>query len=232
MRADRVRLLRMIRGVLFDTGGVLTGPAGGRWNPRFDFEEVLLLHHPDAPQEQFARAFEVGQRYLDQSEPKTKPRDDYHRAILDDLGIAPSDALLAELNVLLPVPVLEAFPEVESVLTELQRRGIRMAVVTDNWGTAESNRRLHDQVGIGSFFETFAVSEEIGCGKPDPRIFDAGRTAISLQPQECLFVDDVPELVKAAIELGYVGVAICRGSGPRPQDVPSVRDLTEILALI
>ena len=29
------------RGVLFDSGDTLTRPVGGRWNPRFDFEEIV-----------------------------------------------------------------------------------------------------------------------------------------------------------------------------------------------
>ena len=30
----------MIQGILFDSGGVLIRPVGGRWNPRYDFEEI------------------------------------------------------------------------------------------------------------------------------------------------------------------------------------------------
>ncbi|MGH7682606.1 MAG: HAD family hydrolase, partial [Candidatus Eiseniibacteriota bacterium] len=118
------------------------------------------------------------------------------------------------------------------VLSELQRRGIRMAVVTDNWGTAESNRRLHDQVGIGTFFEAFVVSEEIGCRKPDPRIFDAAREVLEFSRAECLFVDDDADLVAAAIEQGYEGASICRGGKPRPDGVRSILDLRELLRLI
>ena len=35
-----------VQGVLFDAGGVLIRPAGGRWNPRHDFESILLTHLP------------------------------------------------------------------------------------------------------------------------------------------------------------------------------------------
>jgi len=30
--------------VLFDSGGVLMRPSGGRWNPRTDFEAIVLAH--------------------------------------------------------------------------------------------------------------------------------------------------------------------------------------------
>jgi hypothetical protein len=32
-----------VRGLLLDAGGVLIGPVGGRWSPRFDFESPADL---------------------------------------------------------------------------------------------------------------------------------------------------------------------------------------------
>ncbi|HZF37728.1 MAG TPA: HAD hydrolase-like protein [Blastocatellia bacterium] len=40
-------MIMSVRGILFDAGDTLYGPIGGRWNPRFDFEEVLLRYHPE-----------------------------------------------------------------------------------------------------------------------------------------------------------------------------------------
>jgi FMN phosphatase YigB (HAD superfamily) len=34
---------RQIRGILFDAGGVLIRPIGGRWNPRYDFESIVFI---------------------------------------------------------------------------------------------------------------------------------------------------------------------------------------------
>jgi hypothetical protein len=56
---------RRIRGILFDSGGVLTRPVGGRWNPRFDFEPIVLRHHPGVDAHGFGAAIEAGQRFLD-----------------------------------------------------------------------------------------------------------------------------------------------------------------------
>ena len=75
-----------IRAVLFGTGDTLTRPIGGRWNPRFDFEDVLLRHFPNAPSHRFAEAFAAGEHFLNET-PTTPPRDDYHRTILAELGI-------------------------------------------------------------------------------------------------------------------------------------------------
>lgn len=98
-----------ICGILFDAGDTLYGPIGGRWNPRFDFEQVLLRYHPEAPVDRFKEAFDKGKQFMDGA-PSTPQRDDYHRAILFEIGICdPSLDLLAELNRPLDKPVVEVF---------------------------------------------------------------------------------------------------------------------------
>ena len=65
------------------------------------------------------------------------------------------------------------------------------------------------------------ISAVLGCNKPDPRMYRAASDALGLAPDECLFVDDDPELVAAALALDYRGLAVCH-------DVPSVSDLTPL----
>ena len=219
-----------IRGVLFDSGDTLVGPRGGRWNPRFDFESVLLDHAPDAPAHRLAPAFAAGESWL-RSSHATSSRDDYHRVILAELGVAPTEELLAELSAPLDVPVFEAFPEAPGVLGRLREAGVKMAIVTNNWGTAESFLRLIMQVDLGEF-DACVVSAEIGCAKPDAGIYWHASDLLELRPDECLFVDDVPAFVAAALELGYHGVAICRAEPAEDPGVPSIRSLEEILALV
>ena len=42
-----------VRGVLFDSRDTLIRPVGGRWNPRLDFEEIVLRHLPGLAVESF-----------------------------------------------------------------------------------------------------------------------------------------------------------------------------------
>jgi len=173
-----------IRGILFDAGGVLVRPAGGRWNPRYDFESVVLAHHPQVREDLFPEAFAAGQRYLAAAPVTTPPRAGYHRAILRVLGIAePSAALLKELEDPPAGPVLEVYPDVRRVLDELQARGIGMSVVSDTWAGLEV---LFQALDIERYFAGFAISEVVGCRKPDPRMFAAGRDLLGLESGECL----------------------------------------------
>lgn len=220
---------RGLRAVLFDSGGVLMEPVGGRWNPRADFEQIVLQHASWLTDDQFAAAITVGDQFFAASV-STPDYDEYHRVILRQLGVEATPQLLSDLRQ--PVPptmIVQTFPEVPGTLRELRRRGVRMAVVSDAWpGLPE----LHAGLGIGEFFEAYAISAMLGCRKPDPRMYHYASDALGLDPDQCIFVDDDPGLVAAAIELGYDGRAVCRGdSTPSGCEVPAITSLEELLVL-
>ena len=214
--------------VLFDSGGVLIGPVGGRWNPRFDFEEIVARRDPRLTSQHFAIAIDTGDEFLNAAN-GTPRRDDYHRVMLGALGVDASPQLLAELDAPLdPAVVVEPFPEVIEVLDELRARGVRLAVVSDAWPTLPE---LHAGVGLDGYFESYAISAVLGCTKPDPRMYRHASDALGLAPERCFFVDDSPSLVQAALGLGYQGCVVLRDGTSHP-DVPSITDLSELLGLI
>ncbi|MGW0574573.1 HAD family hydrolase [Streptomyces sp. NPDC002920] len=217
---------RTLRAVLFDSGGVLMQPIGGRWNPRADFEQTVLAHASAITPQQFAAAIATGDDFL-AALSSTPDYDDYHRVVLRHLGVETTPQLLADLRREVPPSTfLETFPDVEETLEGLSRRGARLAVVSDAWPNLPD---LHAGLGIRRFFEAYAISGVLGCNKPDPRMYHHASIALGLTPAQCLFVDDDPDLVAAAIELGYAGRAMCRDSAV--PDVPSITSLTELLDL-
>ncbi|WP_329030491.1 MULTISPECIES: HAD family hydrolase [unclassified Streptomyces] len=168
-----------LRAVLFDSGDVLMQPIGGRWNPRADFEQTVLAHVPSITSDQFAEAIAAGDRFLASSSPEPEP-DDCHRLMLRHVGVDPPSELLADLSrEVPPATLLETYPEVMSTLQELSRRGVRMAVVSDAWPNLPD---LHAGLGIGRFFEAYAISAVLGCNKPDPRMYHHASTALSPEP--------------------------------------------------
>lgn len=216
------------RGVLFDSGDTLIRPVGGRWNPRPDFEEIVLRHLPGIAAGSFPAAFAAGQEVLDAGR-ETPSLAEYHLVILHALGVGrPSPRLLWELEQPGARPLVEPFPEVPGVLERLRARGICMAIVSDNWPGLEG---LYRQLGLDQYFQAFVISAVLGCRKPDPRMYRAGSDALGLSPNECLFVDDAPELVAAAIELGYGGTTITRAADP-PAAVPWITSLDDLLPIL
>ncbi len=227
-------------GLLLDMGDTLTRPIGGRWNPRFDFEEVLARHAPRTDPALLPGAFAAGESFLEQSE-ATPSRDAYHRVVLDRLGItAPSDRFLHDLDCPRPfTEVVELFDEVHAVLSELRRRGVAMALVSDAWATPtpglpvlspQAYPNLAD-LGLDRYFDAIVYSEVLGCCKPDPRMYHTASDGLGLEPQDCLFVDNAHELVEAALALGYQGRVLNRVGPPATTTVPEIASLTELLQL-
>ena len=113
--------------------------------------------------------------------------------VLAALGIGdPPAALLTELERPLDYPHLEIFPEVHGVLAEIPRRGFPIAIVSDNSPGADKS---FVGLGLSRYIDAYAISGNLGCCKPDPRMYAAGSRDIGVPPGECLFVDDDPDLV-------------------------------------
>ncbi|MEY9912405.1 putative hydrolase of the HAD superfamily [Catenulispora sp. MAP12-49] len=215
--------------LLLDSGGVLMRPIGGRWHPRADFEPTVRAHAPRVTDEELAEAVREGDRFM-AAATSTPDLDDYHRAMLAHIGVeASADLLAALVQEVPPTTVLETFPEVITTLTELRSRGVPMAVVSDAWPNLPD---LHAALGLGDFFAAYAISAVLGCSKPDPRMYHHASDALGLAPAECLFVDDDPELVAAAIALGYQGCAMLRDGAGARDGVPVIGSLDELLDLV
>jgi putative hydrolase of the HAD superfamily len=228
------------KGLLLDIGDTLTRPIGGRWNPRFDFEQVLARHLPPVDPARFPAAFAAGERFLEESE-HTPARDAYHRVMLGHLGIdEPSAALLEELDRPRPFSeVVDLFDDVEPVLSELRRRGVPIAVVSDGWASPTPGLPVCSpdayptmgDIGLHRFLDVVVFSEVLGCRKPDPRMFHTASEDLGLSAPDCLFVDNAAELVEAAVALGYQGRVIVRDGPPPPTSAPTISSLTELLEL-
>ena len=177
----------------------------------------------------FAAAFAAGDAFL--ASGVASSRADYHRVVLGALGFDdPPAALLDELEEPRPaVELVEVFPDVEPALNALKAAAVPVVVVTDNWSTI---RDLYADLGLSGSIEAFVISEELGCTKPDPRMYRAGSGALGLEPDECAFIDDDPDLVAAAIDLGYHGFVIDRATPTRRHPVPTVTSLLEIVGLV
>lgn len=52
------------------------------------------------------------------------------------------------------------------------------------------------------------LSYEAGAIKPDRRIFEYGTERFNLIPEDCVFIDDLPENISAAREFGFHGIVI------------------------
>ena len=216
----------MIEGVLFDSGGVLMGPRGGRWWPIHGFERVVRAHCPAASFVTLESALAPAMAYMARTHPDEDWRE-FYRLVVEGIGVRPTDAMLDEIAAIEPAASVEIFGDVVGCLETLRARAIRMAVVSDAWPNLPG---IHAALGIAPFFEGYAISSTLGCTKPDPRMYAEGARILALPPEKLLFVDDCDDLVDAALKLGYRGVALCR-AGEQPRfPVPWITSLDDLPA--
>ena len=75
---------------------------------------------------------------------------------------------------------------------------------------SEWSRFLRDYHGIEPIIDAAFISGDLGVRKPDPRIYSIALETLEARPNECLFIDDDPERVEAARELGICSVLFNR----------------------
>ncbi|MFN3928425.1 MAG: HAD family hydrolase [Thermoflexus sp.] len=93
----------------------------------------------------------------------------------------------------------------EPLVEALRRwRGrVALGLISNAWsGLREVLKRLH----LLELFKAVVISAEVGLLKPDPRIYQLALERLGLPPESAAFVDDLPENVRAAQELGLYGI--------------------------
>ena len=134
--------------------------------------------------------------------------------------------------------VLEAYSEVTEVLTELRRRGLRLAICSNwDWDLAEAV----DDCGLTDLVDVQVSSAWAGARKPHPRIFRHALEKVGVSAADALFVGDTwgPD-VEGPRAVGMAPVYLSReGHWPDPgvpdepeTEVPVVRDLRGLLDIV
>ncbi|KAJ2059053.1 hypothetical protein GGI17_004644 [Coemansia sp. S146] len=83
------------------------------------------------------------------------------------------------------------FDDVPRVLQYLQRKGIKLGVISNMDESAESVLR---SLGIRRYFDFVLKSINVGVEKPDPRIFELALGAVNVRPYDALHVGDSERL--------------------------------------
>jgi epoxide hydrolase-like predicted phosphatase len=99
---------------------------------------------------------------------------------------------------------LEPNPGMIDLIREVRRDGLRTALLTNNVKEWEATWR--SMIPIDEMFETVVDSAFVGCRKPDPRIYQLTLERVELEPEQCIFIDDLEVNIEAANELGLHGV--------------------------
>ena len=81
----------------------------------------------------------------------------------------------------------EAVPGALEAVSELERLGLRLAVIS-NWDVALAEHL--GRLGLAGSFATIVTSAEAGAPKPDPRVFELALERLGVSPGRALHVGD------------------------------------------
>lgn len=87
-------------------------------------------------------------------------------------------------------------------------RGLRPAYTTGIISNSADGARREEQSrwGFEQLVDTIVYSHEVGLAKPDPRIYELACAYLEVEPDELVFLDDVPLCVEGAAALGIHAV--------------------------
>jgi len=61
---------------------------------------------------------------------------------------------------------------------------------------------MQNELAVLELFEAALSSHQLGCYKPDPEIYERAFAALSVEPRQVIFFDDLPANVEAARDAG------------------------------
>lgn len=184
-----------IDAVLFDYGGVLTGPvkhAIADW----------LVADAIAP-ESFSRTLRA---WLSRDAANGTP---IHRLETGELPVEEFETLLAaELRTTDGRPVtpsgilgrlfaaMRPDPAMFALAGELRRHGVRVGLLSNSWGNTYLRRR------IDALFDPVVISGEVGLRKPHAALYELALSQLGVPADRVLFIDDAEPNVLGARSVG------------------------------
>jgi HAD superfamily hydrolase (TIGR01509 family) len=92
-------------------------------------------------------------------------------------------------------------PAMYGMIRALRGAGFGTALLSNSWGCDE-----YPRADFPGLFDAVVISGEVGMRKPEREIFLHAAATLGLEPQECVFIDDIEANVAAAVACGMTGV--------------------------
>lgn len=127
-----------------------------------------------------------------------------------------------------------ALPGVDETLASLRAGGIRLAVASNKPGRFTEGLVRH--FGWDRFVDAIESPETAGAAKPDPAMIGKALDALGADPEDSLYVGDMPLDAESGVRAGVGVVLVASGPAPletlRATGAPVVASLREIVPLL
>lgn len=196
------------RAIIFDFGGVITSSPFEAFN--------RLEEERGVPKDSVRR--------INSSNPDGNAWALFERAEIDaaqfDMLFA-NEAAMIDVNLrgadVLAVLAGDVRPEMVAALDALKQRNFTLGCITNNVpsgkgaGMAMTDQKAQQVAGIMARFDHVIESSKAGIRKPDPRIYQMMCAALSVDPVQCVYLDDLGINCKPAAALGMAAIKVTSG---------------------
>ena len=178
-------------GLLVDFGGVLTTSV---WDSFAAFcrdkslaeDAVLRMFREDPAALAELRELETGRI----------SEDEFERRFAERLGLDDATDLIDSMF----RGMKPSEPMVAAVLAA-RASGVHTGLVSNSWSTSHYDRDMLTQL-----FDVAVISAEVGMHKPQPEIYLLASQRLGVEPERCVFVDDLRENCAGAEAVGMTAV--------------------------
>jgi putative hydrolase of the HAD superfamily len=183
-----------LRAVVFDYGGVLTGP------PDL-VARAALLRITGLVADRFDSLYWADRQAYDEGK---LTGFGFWRKLARDAGLNLSNSAIGELNLWDARMWTTESPAMVAWQVELKQRGLLTAIVS-NMGDSVLER-MERKFAWLSRFDALVWSFQLRVAKPDPAIYRYALEKLGTRPEETLFLDDRPGNVESAVAMGMKGL--------------------------
>ena len=137
------------------------------------------------------------------------------------------------------VRALAPYPDVRQVLPRLAAAGLRLGIITDGLAVKQAEKIV--RLGVLPYLDPrgILISDQVGIGKPNPKLFLRACRALRVLPRRAVYVGDHPEKdMDPAKAVGMITVRMrragkyrdCRGRTCPDHEISSFHQLAGLLA--
>jgi epoxide hydrolase-like predicted phosphatase len=191
-----------LKGLIFDYGGVLTSPLINSMSSFVDGDGIDPDSFRDAMRDWLGTSYgteatDSPVHALERGEIEVPhfERELAKRLTTVDGGPVEGEGLLTRM--------FSGFgeePMMAEALRHAKAAGLSTALLSNSWGNE------YPREGWDELFDAVVISGEVGMRKPEARIYRLVAERLGLQPEECVFVDDLAPNIRGAAEVGMLGV--------------------------
>jgi putative hydrolase of the HAD superfamily len=191
-----------LRGVITDWGGVLTNPLRETVNAWLEADGIERNSYRALMQTWLTQAYTEGAANpVHALERGDGDPADFERALAAQLVSLDGSPVQASglLNRMFAGSL--AVPEMYDLLRALRQAGIKTCLLSNSWGDVAYPVEVFPEL-----FDAWVISSQVRMRKPEAEIFLHAARLLDLEPEQCVFIDDIDANVQAANSLGMIGV--------------------------